>query len=97
MNARSSRHVVFVVALVSAGALVRGQVSGPDPLTVRDSTGSMLDATSSCSLIRGGVRPDAKAQDKIVADVLTDAQRKQLEAGRGGAPHPVPPGMMGGK
>lgn len=36
-----------------------------------------------------------KAQDKIVAEVLTDAQRKQLETNRGGAPHPVPPGMMG--
>jgi hypothetical protein len=39
----------------------------------------------------------SNAQDKIVAEVLTDAQRKQLEAGRGGSPHPMPPGMMGGK
>ena len=37
-----------------------------DPLTVRDSTGTMLDATASCSLIRGGVRPDAKAQEKLI-------------------------------
>ncbi|MBK9036129.1 MAG: hypothetical protein IPL61_33620 [Myxococcales bacterium] len=37
-----------------------------DPLTVRDSTGAMADATVSCSLIRGGVRPDAKAQDKLL-------------------------------
>jgi hypothetical protein len=37
----------------------------------------------------------SKAQEKIVAEVLTDAQRKDLDAGRGGAPHPVPPGMMG--
>jgi len=37
----------------------------------------------------------SKAQDKIVDEVLTDAQRKQLQANRGGAPHPVPPGMMG--
>ncbi len=37
-----------------------------DPLTVRDSTGAMADATVSCSLIRGGERPDAKAQDKLI-------------------------------
>lgn len=37
-----------------------------DQLTVRDSTGAMADATVSCSLIRGGVRPDAKAQEKII-------------------------------
>lgn len=37
-----------------------------EPLTVRDSTGAMGDATASCSLIRGGKRPDAKAQDKII-------------------------------
>jgi len=37
-----------------------------DQLTVRDSTGAMLDATASCSLIRGGERPDAKAQEKII-------------------------------
>lgn len=39
----------------------------------------------------------SKAQEKIVAEVLTDAQRKELKAGRGGSPHPMPPGMMGGK
>ncbi|MEZ4400617.1 MAG: hypothetical protein R3B06_11395 [Kofleriaceae bacterium] len=37
-----------------------------DPLTVRDATGAMADATVSCSLIRGGVRPDAKAQEKLI-------------------------------
>ena len=37
-----------------------------DPLTVRDSTGAMADATVSCSLIRGGLRPDAKAQEKLL-------------------------------
>lgn len=37
-----------------------------DALTVRDSTGTMLDATVSCSLIRGGARPDAKAQQAII-------------------------------
>jgi hypothetical protein len=37
-----------------------------DALTVRDSTGAMTDATVSCSLIRGGVRPDAKAQEKMM-------------------------------
>ena len=35
----------------------------------------------------------SKALDKIIERVLTDEQRKQLEAGRGGAPHPMPPGM----
>lgn len=37
-----------------------------DPLTIRDSTGSMVDATASCSLIRGGARPDAKAQAALI-------------------------------
>ena len=37
-----------------------------EPLTVRDSTGAMGDATTSCSLIRGGERPDAKQQEKII-------------------------------
>ncbi len=37
-----------------------------EPLTVRDSTGTMLDSTASCTLIRGGARPDAKAQQKII-------------------------------
>jgi hypothetical protein len=37
-----------------------------EPLTVRDATGAMGDATASCSLIRGGKRPDAKEQDKII-------------------------------
>lgn len=35
------------------------------------------------------------ALDKITDEVLTDAQRKQLKSGRGGAPHPMPPGAMG--
>src|SRR5262245_54888182 len=34
-----------------------------EPLTVRDSTGTMIDSTASCTLIRGGERPDAKAQE----------------------------------
>lgn len=37
-----------------------------EPLTVRDATGAMGDATASCSLIRGGKRPDQKEQDKII-------------------------------
>lgn len=37
-----------------------------DALTVRDSTGAMADATASCSLIRGGVRPTAKEQEKLI-------------------------------
>jgi len=37
-----------------------------DPLTVRDSTGTMIDSTASCSLIRGGARPDAKAQAALI-------------------------------
>jgi hypothetical protein len=37
-----------------------------EPLSVRDATGTMLDATASCSLIRGGVRPDTKAQEKLI-------------------------------
>jgi hypothetical protein len=37
-----------------------------EPLTVRDSTGTMLDATASCTLIRGGERPDTKAQEAII-------------------------------
>jgi hypothetical protein len=37
-----------------------------EPLTVRDATGAMGDATASCSLIRGGKRPDAKEQEKII-------------------------------
>ena len=37
-----------------------------DPMTVRDATGAMADATVSCSLIRGGVRPDAKTQEKLL-------------------------------
>ena len=37
MSARFRRHLVLVIALVSAGTLVRGQHSGPDPLTVRES------------------------------------------------------------
>ncbi|HVK74627.1 MAG TPA: hypothetical protein VM734_14965 [Kofleriaceae bacterium] len=37
-----------------------------EPLTVRDSTGTMIDSTASCTLIRGGARPDAKAQEKII-------------------------------
>ncbi len=37
-----------------------------DPLTVRDATGAMIDSTASCSLIRGGVRPNAKEQEKLL-------------------------------
>jgi hypothetical protein len=37
-----------------------------EPLTVRDSTGTMLDATASCTLIRGGERPDTKAQEALI-------------------------------
>ena len=37
-----------------------------EPLTVRDATGAMGDATASCSLIRGGTPLDAKAQEKLL-------------------------------
>lgn len=37
-----------------------------EPLTVRDSTEAMIDSTASCSLIRGGKRPNAKEQEKII-------------------------------
>jgi hypothetical protein len=37
-----------------------------EPLTVREATGAMTDATASCSLIRGGKRPDEKEQDRII-------------------------------
>lgn len=37
-----------------------------EPLTVRDSTGTMVDSTASCVLVRGGERPDAKEQEKII-------------------------------
>ena len=37
-----------------------------DPLTVRETTGTMVDSTASCALIRGGERPDAKAQEKLI-------------------------------
>lgn len=37
-----------------------------EPLTVREATGTMVDSTASCSLIRGGKRPDAKEQDRII-------------------------------
>lgn len=37
-----------------------------EPLTVRDATGTMGDATASCSLVRGGKRPDPKEQEKII-------------------------------
>lgn len=37
-----------------------------EPITVRDATGAMGDATASCSLVRGGKRPDAKEQERII-------------------------------
>lgn len=37
-----------------------------EPLTVREATASMSDATASCSLVRGGKRPDTKEQEKII-------------------------------
>jgi len=37
-----------------------------ETLTVRDATGAMSNATASCSLIRGGARPDAKEQEKLI-------------------------------
>ncbi|HVV88129.1 MAG TPA: hypothetical protein VHE35_34045 [Kofleriaceae bacterium] len=50
----------------AAYAAALGEV---DPLTVRDETGTMIDSTASCSLIRGGKRPDQKEQDKIIKKV----------------------------
>jgi hypothetical protein len=46
----------------------QGALEETDALTVRDSTGGFLDSTVSCTLIRGGERPDAKAQAKIIKD-----------------------------
>lgn len=37
-----------------------------DPLTVRDGTGAMIDSTVSCTLVRGGVRPNPKEQEKLI-------------------------------
>lgn len=37
-----------------------------EPLTVRDATGTMIDSTASCTLVRGGERPDAKAQEALI-------------------------------
>jgi hypothetical protein len=37
-----------------------------EPLTVRDATAAFPEATASCSLIRGGKRPDAKEQERII-------------------------------
>jgi hypothetical protein len=46
----------------------QGALEETDPLTVRDSTGGYVDSTVSCTLVRGGERPDAKAQAKIIKD-----------------------------
>lgn len=44
----------------------QGALEETEPLTVRDSTGGYIDSTVSCTLVRGGDRPDAKAQEKII-------------------------------
>ncbi len=44
----------------------QGALEETEPLTVRDSTGGYIDSTVSCTLVRGGARPDAKAQAKII-------------------------------
>lgn len=44
----------------------QGALEEMEPLTVRDSTGGYIDSTVSCTLVRGGERPDAKAQEKII-------------------------------
>ncbi len=46
----------------------QGALEETEPLTVRDSTGGYIDSTVSCTLVRGGARPDAKAQAKIIKD-----------------------------
>jgi hypothetical protein len=46
----------------------QGALEETEPLTVRDSTGGFIDSTVSCTLVRGGERPDAKAQAKIIKD-----------------------------
>lgn len=46
----------------------QGALEETDPLIVRDSTGGYIDSTVSCTLVRGGERPDAKAQAKIIKD-----------------------------
>lgn len=44
----------------------QGALEETDPLTVRESTGGYIDSTVSCTLVRGGERPDAKEQEKII-------------------------------
>jgi hypothetical protein len=44
----------------------QGALEETEPLTVRDSTGGYIDSTVSCTLVRGGERPDAKEQEKII-------------------------------
>jgi len=44
----------------------QGALEETEALTVRDSTGAYLDSTVSCTLVRGGARPDAKEQAKII-------------------------------
>lgn len=44
----------------------QGALEETEPLTVRDSTGGYVDSTVSCTLVRGGERPDAKEQEKII-------------------------------
>ncbi len=46
----------------------QGALEETEALTVRDSTGGYVDSTVSCTLVRGGERPDAKAQAKIIKD-----------------------------
>jgi hypothetical protein len=44
----------------------QGALEETEPLTVRDSTGGYIDSTVSCTLVRGGARPTAKEQEKII-------------------------------
>lgn len=44
----------------------QGALEETEALTVRDSTGGYIDSTVSCTLVRGGARPDAKEQEKII-------------------------------
>lgn len=47
-------------------AAFQGALEETETLTVRDSTGGYIDSTVSCTLVRGGERPDAKEQEKII-------------------------------
>lgn len=46
----------------------QGALEETETLTVRESTGAYIDSTVSCTLVRGGARPDAKAQQKIIKE-----------------------------